>query len=316
MASHVTTGSIGIDVAKDWLDIYVSQTGQAQRIDNTPAAIAAWVAGLAGPVAVAVEATNDYHQELVSQASTAGHLLYLVDALRLHRYRQAVGVRAKTDLADAALLARYLQAEGPHLRPYRLPDPQQQVLWQRLKRRATLVRATTQLQLSLGDLGADAQDLLRHCRQVRDRLERELLALARQLGWGDELARCQAIPGIGPLTALGLVAAYHRGTFTHHDQFIAFLGLDVRVRDSGHFRGKRRLSKHGEPELRRLLYNAAMAACRQPLWQAHYQQLRTRLSTTAALVALARKLVKVSFALLKSQANFEPSRLKPACAGT
>lgn len=312
MASHITTDSIGIDVAKDWLDIHTSHSGRTLRIDNTPPAITAWLKRLVGPVALAVEATNDYHEELVSQATAAGHHLYLVDALRLHRYRQAVGVRAKTDAADAALLARYLQAEGPRLRPYQPLDPRQQRLWQRLKRRATLVRATTQLQASLGDLGPEARDLLRHCRQLQQRMARELLSLARQLGWGETLTRCQAIPGIGPLTAVGLVAAYHRGSFCYHDQFIAFLGMDVRVRDSGHFRGKRRLSKHGEPELRRLLYNAAMAACRHPLWQAYYQRLRTRLSGTAALVALARKLLKVTFALLKSHANFDPARLSTA----
>ena len=49
----------------------------------------------------------------------------------------------------------------------------------------------------------------------------------------------QPIPGVGPLT---MVATYHRGQFRSADSFIAFLGMDVRVRDSGKFRGQRKLT--------------------------------------------------------------------------
>jgi len=70
----------------------------------------------------------------------------------------------------------------------------------------------------------------------------------------------RAIPGVGPLTAMALVAVYHRGHFRSVDAFIAFMGTDVRVRESGQSRGRRKLTKKGDPELRRLLFNFL---CRQ-----------------------------------------------------
>ena len=60
-----------------------------------------------------------------------------------------------------------------------------------------------------------------------------------------------SIPGIGSGNASALVVAYHRGSFAGSDAFISYLGLDVRIRESGYFRGKRKLTKRGEPELRR-----------------------------------------------------------------
>jgi len=110
-------------------------------------------------------------------------------------------------------------------------------------------------------------------------------------------------------TAAALVMAYHRGPFRSSDAFIAFLGLDVRVRDSGKKRGQRRLTKQGDPELRRLLYLAAMQAKRQPAWQAFYQRCLDRgLAPSQALNVLSRKLARVAFALLRNGTDYVPRK--------
>ncbi|WP_042806009.1 IS110 family transposase, partial [Thioalkalivibrio sp. ALE19] len=97
------------------------------------------------------------------------------------------------------------------------------------------------------------------------------------------------------------------GTFRSSDAFVAFLGMDVRVRDSGQKRGRRRLTKQGDPELRRLLYMAAMQAKSKPAWSDYYQRCLDRgLATTQALNALARKLARVAFALMKNQTDYRP----------
>lgn len=318
MAQQVVERTIGVDVAKSWLDVAMG-SGPVQRIENGPGAIGAWLATLPGPVQLAVEATGRYHEALVQAAWAAGHRVYLVSPLRLSRYREAVGVRAKTDRADAVLLQRYLAQEGAHLVAWSPRSAGSERLWRLLKRRATVVRAQVQLRQSLGDepaLAAARAELLAPFAAVLRRLDRQLVALARELGWGTDLDRLQAVPGIGPVTALGLLAAYRRGDFPAADHFVAYLGLDVRVRDSGRSRGRRRLSKQGEPELRRLLFNAAMAGCRQGRWHRYYQGLRARgLPSTAALMALARKQVRLAFSLLHHQTTFDRARWE-ACAST
>src|SRR5699024_11115913 len=116
-----------------------------------------------------------------------------------------------------------------------------------------------------------------------------------EVGWHEQAARLQHIEGIGPLTSVALTLFFHRGRFRSGDAFIAFLGLDVRVRDPGTFRGRRKLTKRGDPEARRLLFNAAMAAARSQTWRGYYEHtLAGGKSRIQALVILARKLARVA----------------------
>ncbi|MCP4637952.1 MAG: IS110 family transposase, partial [Methyloversatilis sp.] len=97
----------------------------------------------------------------------------------------------------------------------------------------------------------------------------------------------------------------------------AFLGLDVTVRQSGTQRGRGVLSKKGDSEMRRLLYNAAMAASRSSTWQSFYQRMLQRgFSRTQALVALARKLARIAFSLMKNASDHVPQQHENACART
>ena len=141
-------------------------------------------------------------------------------------------------------------------------------------------------------------------------IQKRLREAVHAAGLRDQVQRCQAIDGIGELTATALVMAFLRGDFQNSDAFVAFLGLDVRVRDSGKLKGKRRLTKQGDTEVRRLLHCSAMSGARHPTWKAFYQRYRDRgLKTTQALVILARKLARVAFALMKHQENYCAPRL-------
>lgn len=85
--------------------------------------------------------------------------------------------------------------------------------------------------------------------------------------WGKQLQRRHALPGIGPLTDMALVAAWHRGKFCSVSASIAFMNADLRVRESGQWRRQRKLTKKADPALRRLLFNGAVQGRRKPLWE-------------------------------------------------
>ena len=320
MAQQGSAIIIGIDVCKDTLDIFEHESGRAYSIGNDAASIEKWLAGTEGRLQLAIEPTNRYHEAVAEAAYARGHEVFLIDPYRLTHYRAGLGRRAKTDPEDAHLLARFLAREAGELRPWTPLTQGQQRFWQLLNRRSTLVRSKVQLRQSLTDMGAlqeDVDALLEHCVRMIAKLDRALLAQAKELGWSESIARCRAIPGIGPLTAMALVATWHRGAFSNVDAFIAFLGLDVRVRQSGRWQGRRKLTKKGHGETRRLLFNAAMQGRRNALWAPYYLRLRTRgLSSTAAFVALSRKLAKVCFALLQNNSQFEPLALKRTCMST
>jgi transposase len=311
---------IGIDVCKDRLDLFEHESGRGYSMGNDAPSIETWLDGQAGHLQVALEPTNRYHEAVAEAAYARGHDVYWIDPFRLSHYRAGLGRRAKTDPQDAYLLARFLAREVSELRPWTPLTQGQQRFWQLLKRRSTLVRAKVQSRQSLSDMGTlqdEVDSLLRHCVRMIAKLDRALLTQAKELGWSESIARCRAIPGIGPLTAMALVATWHRGDFSNVDAFVAFLGLDVCVRQSGRWQGRRKLTKKGDGEIRRLLFNAAMQARRNELWEPYYLRLRNRgLSTTAAFVALSRKLAKVCLALLKNNSKFDPLAHRSACMET
>jgi transposase len=311
---------IGIDVSKNRLDIFEWDTVRSYAIDNEAGSIEEWLKGLTRPMRVAIEPTNDYHVAVAERAHECGHAVYLIDPFRLSHYRSGVGQRVKADAQDAQLLARYLLRESDELPLWKPLSSGQKRFWQLLRRRTTLVRSRVQLKQSLTDLGvlqADVEELIRHCETMIRKIDQALLAEARSLGWEDGMRRLQQIPGVGPLTSMALIAVFNRGNFTRVDSFIAFMGMDVRVRQSGQWRGQSKLTKKGDPEVRRLLFNAAMQGRRSPVWEPYYLRLRARgFSSTAAFVALGRKLARVGFALMQKDAEFDPELHGGACAGT
>jgi transposase len=303
---RVEIPDVGVDVSKEQVEICTGD--QVTRLANTRAQLKAFFRGLPGPARVAVESTNRYHEAVVEAALACGHTVYLVDPFRLSRYRDAVGVRAKTDVTDAQLLVRYIASEARHLVPYSPPPEVVRRLRELLRARAKLTKTQVTIQQSLADIGelkSTGVKLQQQYREAIALIDGKLKGCLRDAGYAAEAIRCRGIPGIGPLNATALVAVFHRGPFRNADAFIAFLGLDVRVRESGRYRGRRKLTKRGDPELRRLLFNAARAAARTLAWNAYYERLRARgLSTTAACVALARKIARVAFALLRDQSEY------------
>jgi transposase len=307
--------TLGIDVAKDQLVICDWRSGELTSLVNQPAPIHAWLRTLPGPVRLALEPTSHYHRAVVAAAVALGHTVYLVNPRQLAHYREAVNVRHKTDPEDAWLLARYLAHEGAALRPFTPDSAAAQELWALLKRRAVLVAARKQIQQSFRELQLSTRALLSQFHAVLRRIDARLQALIRALGWSDDYQRCRSIPGIGPLNAAALVSAYHRGAFASCDAFVAFLGLDVRRRESGYFKGKRKLTKRGPAELRRLLYCAAKPArCHAPFERYYQKQLDKGLPKTAANCILARKLARLAFTLMARQESFQPKHYEPCPA--
>ncbi len=287
---------IGLDVSKATLDVFEWDTERAYSIANEATAIEHWLAGLDAPARLAIEPTNTYHRVVAVAAYAQRHQVYLIDPYRLTHYRTGVGQRVKADPQDAQLLARYLAREAGDLKAWAPLTPGQQRFWHLLRRRATLVRSRVQLRASLTDMGSlqvEVDALLGHCEQTIRTMDRALMAEAKHLGWAKQ-QRCRAIPGIGPLTAMAMVAAYHRGPFRSIDAFIAFMGMDVRVRESGQWRGQCKLTKKGDPELRRLLFNAAMQGRRNSLWEPYYLRLRARGMSTTESASMNRTLSRNS----------------------
>ena len=306
---QVARSNVGIDVAKAELVIHFQ--GQTFTIENTPKAIKHWLKSLPCSCEIAIEATGTYHMAVIELAHAKGHHIYVIDASRLSSYRKGTGGRAKTDASDAQLLARHLQREKEDLRRWSPPPKAYRTLQTLLRRRAALIKARTMIQQSLGGekiLKASLKKLISQINSLDTLIQKHLRDTVREAGLSDQVQRCKALEGVGDLTAYALVMAFLRGDFRNSDAFVAFLGMDVHVKDSGTRTGKRKLTKKGDSETRRLLYCAAMAARKSARWASVYQGYLDRgLAKTQALVILARKLVRIAFALMKNRTSYAPS---------
>jgi transposase len=303
----------GVDVSKAKLD--VAQLGDlgARSIGNDIESIDAWLASLPAGSIVGVESTGRYHQLLLERAQRGAVLIYVLNAKDVWYYAKALGSRAKTDRLDAQLVARYLAEHHQRLRPSVLASAHTQALDKLLRQRALLVDKRSALRLGLQDCPCKGEVLelleegFERSLQLIDKQLEQLIAQDAELAAGRE--RLRSITGFGARTSALMANLLSRLHFDSAEALVAYCGLDPRADDSGKRRGRRRLSKRGNPHLRRALYLAAFAGCHSKALKPAYQALRQRFSSTEALVILARKLLRAAYAVWKTRQPFDVNKL-------
>lgn len=119
--------------------------------------------------------------------------------------------------------------------------------------------------------------------------------------------RLRTLPGVGPITALVILAeAGDLRRFKHHRQFLKFCGLDLAKSQSGVTRGRETLSKRGNARLRCALWQAALSAVRmrENSFRDKYSRYITSDPENADLrrkarTAVTAKMARVAYALIK-----------------
>ncbi|WCM91261.1 IS110 family transposase [Acidovorax sp. NCPPB 2350] len=309
---QMSVSFIGVDVSKAELVIAVHGQPGCQCIANQTDAILAWLRQLPAHARLAVESTGHYHQLFAHLAAGMGLTVFVLNARDVYFYAKGMGARGKTDRLDALIIARYLAEHHAHLRPYRAPSAAHAELDALLGQRWTVTSKRTALREALrscsqaiaahaGELDASFKRLL----QAIDQRIQALISQHEDMHQGQRLLL--SIVGIGPQSSALLACLLSRMSFAGADSLVAYSGLDPRAQDSGRSRGRRRLSKHGRPALRRLIYVAAMSAARTSTFANVYKALRERgFKTTEALVILARKLLRIAFAVWHHRQPFDP----------
>lgn len=308
---------IGVDVAKDSLVICIHGLAKPQVVANEERAIKAWLKTLGPQAVIAMESTGRYHQSLARLAHQAGLRVYVLNAKDVYFYAKALGARGKTDPGDAQVIARYIAEHHAALHAWSPGTAAQLRVQELLQRRARVAvhRASLRQVLSgLEELAPAVQQLEQQFEQLLRRIDCEVQALvASEARLSQGSALLQTISGIGPQSAALLAALLNRIEFANADALVAYSGLDPRPCDSGLRRGRRRLSKRGSPSLRRQLYLAALAATRSKALGPTYRAIRAKgFKSTPAVVILARKLLRIAWAVWKSGQPFDATRLPSA----
>ena len=168
---------------------------------------------------------------------------------------------------------------------------------------------------SLPSYVARQLQLLEHLHAAIAEADREVRALAE----GDPIAvRLMTVPGVGPVTAVRFLAAIDdRTRFRSAHAVAAYFGLVGGQRSSGDRTRHLGITKAGSPAVRWCLVQAAHCARRVlppgPLrdWVDGVAHRRGR---QGAVVALARKLTGILFALWRDGSTYDPLRAAPPLA--
>ena len=141
---------IGIDVAKEWLDVASAGEEPVERVPNEATGIATLVAALTAraPRLIVLEATGGHETAVTAALVAAGLAVAVVNPRQVRDFARAVGRLAKTDRLDAGTIARFAEAVRPPTRP--LDDAASLVLKALVARRRELVAMRVAEQNRLG----------------------------------------------------------------------------------------------------------------------------------------------------------------------
>jgi transposase len=313
---------LGIDIAKQsyQVSLRVGKKIERQEFANQPEhfqELSAWLKQhKVKRCHVCMEATNRYWEELAKYLYSQGYIVSVVNPSRIRDYARSKLLRNKTDKLDADLIADFCSTQTPDAwQPLRPEIQELQALmrhWEDLK----ALRSEIQARLSNGNPSPSVHQMLREHLTF---LDHQIAELKKQIedhidqhpGLKQQRDLLVSIPGIGDLTAAKLLGENIQA-FASTRALAAYAGLNPQQRLSGtsiHYRP--RLSKIGNPHLRKALYFPAINAKRfNPIIRHFCARLQQRDKHNMTIIGAAmRKLLSLCLGVLKSGVPFDPNYL-------
>lgn len=305
--------AVGIDVAKDRLDVCVRPSGGSFVVERNGAGIEALAQRLQDlrPRIIAIEATGGFETVVAAALASAGLPIVVVNPAQVRAFAQALGKRAKTDPIDAAVIAHFVEATKAEPRP--LPDEMTRLLADLVARRRQIVEmmaAEGQRQRRVTD-----KRLKKSIVRLRKAMEKELAELDGEIKdqvrgssvWAEKENLLASVPGVGPVIARTLIAELPELGTLDRRRIAALVGLAPWTRQSGQWRGKSFIGG-GRKSVRSALFLAAMVAGQHnPILKPFRDKLvASGKPKLVALIAVARKLLTILNAILRDKRPWQP----------
>lgn len=310
---------IGVDVAKEWVDIAIAGASRVRRIENCEQAIDAWLAEI-GPGSiglVAFEPTGGYERIVRRCLNRATVAFAQVHPNEVVAFRRRRGIKAKTDRIDARLLADFAAEELVRRELAAVPEADE--LLRELTARRRQLQALLHAETCRSDV-ADSAVVRKSLQTIAATIERSLAAVDAAIAeriassaYAETSRRLQTFCGVGPAIAETLIADLPELGHLSGKQIAALCGLAPHSRDSGKQR-RRAAIGHGRPGVRKMLFNGARSAIQfNPVMKAFYRHLvddNHRLGKVA-LTAVMRKMLVTLNAMVRDGSDWKHAA-KPA----
>lgn len=305
---------IGIDVAKDKLDLARSDGRELLTVPNDPKGIGRLVDLLkaASPRCIVIEATGGLEAPLADALLDAQLPVAVVNPGRVRHLAIGLGILAKSDPIDAFVLREFARLAEPRLAQKRSTN--QAELDALVTCRRQLIRTRTEQ----GNcrLTMRSKSALKSIETVLKTLDQQIQVLdgkIRQLIDSDDEFKnldrlLRSVPGVGPVLSSTLVAELGELGKTDRREIGALVGVAPFNHDSGKFKGKRAI-RGGRAQVRNVLYMNALAAMRfNPVLKTFAERLRKAgKAAKVVIVACMRKLLALLNAMVRD--NLEWNQL-------
>lgn len=299
---------VGIDVAKDRLDVQLRPSGVFFAVSRDSEGIETLLGKLREitPALVVLEATGGFETVVAAALASAGLPLAVVNPRQIRDFARATGRLAKTDALDAAVIAHFAEAVRPPVRA--VASEQAQALGELVARRRQLIEMMTaernrRRQLTVHRLVKGIDRILATLQAQLSELEQDIDdAIRGTPAWREKEDLLVSVPGIGNKIARTLIAELPELGSLGRRQVAALVGVAPFNRDSGTWRGRRTIAG-GRAVVRSALYMSVLVSIRRKL-PLHAVYLRLRAAgkpAKVAIVACMRKLVIILNAILRDK---------------
>lgn len=264
---------IGIDVSKDFLDVYDCR-GEFYQFQNNLSGFKALKKLTNVSSHCILEATGYYHSRLAYFLLNQGITVSVENPLKVKRFIQMKLSKVKTDKSDAKQLYEYGLSQNPKC--WQGNSKNQQECLQIVRLLSVYTKQSTQLKNKIhGEsvLGNPSKEVLSSLKRQLKNIEKEVVKLEASLSekvrseYQKETTLLKSIPGIGEKTALMLLV-FTDGfkQFNSASELCSYAGITPTTRESGtSIKGRPRISKMGNPKLRNLLFMCSFNACKYNL---------------------------------------------------
>jgi len=306
---------VGIDIAKGQVDVQTYPPAAPAQFDNTPKGLKQLCKALKrqNVALIVLEATGGYETAAVVALANAKLPVVVVNPRQIRDYARALGVLAKTDQLDAAVIARFAHDVKPPVRP--LPTEQERAMTELVRRRAQLLKEHSAdlcrlQQASLPGVVKNIQKSL----AFNEKQQEEIVAMLDELirtspVYVEKVELMRSVKSVGPVTAKAMLVELPELGTLDRKQIASLTGLAPICRDSGTMRGKRTIWG-GRKRARTALYMATVNASQHnPVIREFYQRLLAAGKLPmVALAACMRKLVTILNAILRDKTPWNPQK--------
>ena len=306
---------MGIDVSKDYLEIYIHPNSKSFKVENSKKGVQALLGKLTNYVIerIVCESSGGYENLMLKMLKLADYNVWHVDPKQIKAFIISQGIRAKNDRIDAKMMALFASQNQP------------KYLKKDISQNAEKLRALVRRKSDLTELISIEKKRFNHPKQqycgdvIRSHIEfmeKQIEILETEIeqlidddpDWSNNTKLMKSMPGIGDATSALLIAEMPELGKVTDKQIAALLGVAPYTKESGTMRGKAYIGG-GRIIVRNILYMASLSAVRyNPALKKFYTRLKEAgKCSKIALVAVMRKMIIILNIMIKRQIGWSPA---------